>query len=220
MMSFAALVLGSSLMAMTGGADIPAEDQDADETPAEPQPSRREVRRAKQIRSAVNGFFGITLELGSALFHYENAAVFIGTDLKLASAGCDAPDKPCSGSPIVLAIPPGATTMGWIGAAFLAEAREANLRDSSVYWVGTGVEVAAYLVFIGGGEKKARSARLAWDTTFVSMAALGTILQVVGAFTGPTRAEVEAVASHSSHVVPGCAPISGGLVCGIAMAGF
>ncbi len=220
MTSLAALLLGSSLMAMAGGSEIATEDQAAMETPVQPQPSSREVKRTKQRRAAVNRFFGITLELGSAMFHFFNGAWLIGTDLKLSSAGCDAPDKPCGGPPFLLLVPAGATTMGWIGAVRLAEAREANLRDSTVYWVGTGVEIAAYLVALAGAGQKGRSARLTWDTTFVSMAALGTVLQVVGAFTGPTRAELETVASHSPRVIPGCAPISGGLTCGIALAGF
>jgi anti-sigma factor RsiW len=110
--------------------------------------------------------------------------------------------------------------MGWIGAARLAEAREANLRNSSVYWVGTAVEISSYLVALAGSGQKGRTARLGWDTTFVSMAALGTLLQVVGAHTGPTRAEVETVAARPLGLVPVCAPTSGGLMCGIALAGY
>ena len=158
------------------------------------------------------------------MFHVFNGGWLIGTDLKLSGAGCNAPDKPCGGPPFLLLIPAGATTMGWIGAARLAEAREANLRDSSVYWVGTAVEISGYLVAFAGAGQKGRTARLAWDTAFVSMAALGTILQVVGAHTGPTRAEVEPVAARSPRpvhrLVPGCAPTSGGFMCGIALAGF
>ena len=220
MTSLAVLVLASSLMAVTGGSEMPPDDQDAIETPVPPPPSSREVRRGKQLRAAVNRFFGITLEIGSTMFHVFNGSWLIGTDLRLSSAGCNAPDKPCGGPPFLLLIPAGATTMGWIGAARLAEAREANLRDSSVYWVGTAVEISSYLVALAGSGQKGRTARLGWDTTFVSMAALGTILQVVGAHTGPTRAEVETIAARPLRLVPVCAPTSGGLTCGIALAGF
>ena len=129
---------------MAGGSEIDTEDQAAMETPVQPQPSSREVMRAQQRRAAVNRFFGITLELGSAVFHFLNGAWLIGTDLKLSSAGCDAPDKPCGGPPFLLLVPAGATTMGWIGAVRLAEAREANLRDSTVYWRAQGRRAARH----------------------------------------------------------------------------
>jgi hypothetical protein len=163
---------------------------------------------------------GTLLELGSVTFHALNGDMFIGRDLRLSSAGCNAPDKPCGGPPFVLLVPAGATTMGWLGAARIAEAREANLRDSWLYWVGSGVEVAAYVVWAASSHSNSKDARLAWDTTFVSMAALGTTLQVVGALVGPSRAEVEILASHSPHVIPGCALVARGMTCGIVLAGF
>ena len=220
MTSLAALVFGSSLLAMTGGPSAPSDDQAAVDEPAPPPPTRAEARRARQRQAAMNGFFGVSLEIGSTLFHVLSGLWLIGTDVRMSSAGCDAPDKPCSGPPFLILIPAGATTMGWFAATRLAESREADLRDSWVYWVGSAVEVSAIGVALAGSGKKSRSARLALDTTCVSMAALGTVLQAVGAFTGPTRAQVEALAARSPRVVPGCAPTSGGFVCGITLAGF
>jgi hypothetical protein len=231
MTSLAVLVLGSSLMAMAGGEETLPDDPGEIGTVHQPQPRGRDAKLARKTQTrearlsqhrhaAINTFFGVTLELGSAMLHYLNGVWLIGTDLRLSSAGCNAPDNPCGGPPFLVMIPAGATTMGWIGAARLAESREANLRDSTVFWVGTGIELSAYVVGLAGAGQKGKTARLAWHTTFVSMAALGTILQVVGAFTGPTRAETEVVASRSSRAFPGCAPISGGFMCGIAMTGL
>lgn len=191
MMNIAALVFGSSLMAMAGGADFSGDAQAAFDLPVE-LPTPGEVTRAKLRRASVNRFFGIALEFGSVVFHTINGGMLIGRDLKFSSAGCNAPDKPCGGPPFLLVIPAGATTMGWIGSARFAESREANLRNSLVYWLGTVVEIGAYFALAIGGNAKTREGRLAQDTCFVSMAALGTLLQVIGAFTGPTRAEVEA----------------------------
>ena len=216
MTSLAALVLGSSLVAMAGG--HASSDEDAVDTPEQAAPPAEAAKRSKHARAAVNAFMGISLEMGSVLFHVFNGGIFIGGDLDLTSAGCDAPDKPCGGPPFLIAVPLGAATMGWIGAARLAEAREANLRDSWVYWVGSAIEVASVVPLAAAEGHKDRDGRLAWHTTFVSMAALGTVLQVAGALTGPTRAEV--VASRSPRVFPGCAPVSGGLTCGVLVAGF
>ncbi len=220
MTGLALLVLGSTLMAADGGEATPPDDQAAVDAPEQPKQGSWEGRRIKQRRAAANAIIGSTLEVGSVLLHVLNGGIFIGRDLGLSSEGCNASDNPCGGPPFFIVVPLGATTMGWIGAARLAEAREANLRDSWMYWVGTGVEIGAYLVTAPGWGAKGKNARLAWDTTFVSMAALGTVLQVVGALTGPTRADVDAVASRSPHVIPGCAPILGGMTCGIAVAGF
>jgi hypothetical protein len=52
----------------------------------------------------------------------------------------------------------------------------------------------------------------------VAGAIVGTTLQIWGAMIAPPR-ETK-LASRSLHLAPGCGPTSGGVVCGLAMAGF
>jgi hypothetical protein len=218
MIGLAALVLGTSLLAASGPEDVDSDYQTMADTSKEVSPETISPKLQLKHRQMVkNAIMGVGLEMGSVLFHALDGT-FIGQDLGLTSAGCDAPDNPCGGPPFIILIPLGATTMGWIGAARLAEAREADLRDSWVYWVGSALEIGSYLALAKGSDHRDRNGRLAWHTAFVSMASLGTVLQVIGALTGPTRSEL--VASRSPRVAPGCAPLSGGVACGVLVSGF
>jgi hypothetical protein len=211
MTPLAALVLGSSLTAMTGGAGAPSEGQPV------VAPSRRS-ERSRQRREAVNTVVAIGLEVGATLF-YIGAADSIRSDLQLTSAGCNAPDQPCRlGTPVALLIPVSGMVMGAAGAARIAAAREANIWRSGLFWVGTATEVVAFGVSLAGTNQDTRNQRVARDTTLVAGAIVGTTLQIWGAMIAPPR-ETK-LASRSLHLAPGCGPTSGGVVCGLAMAGF
>jgi hypothetical protein len=216
MTSLAALALGSSLMATALSSQAPDETSTF-ETEAQARQEHEESKRAQQTRLRASMAVGTMLEVGSLIFHLLDTSL-VARDLKMSSAGCDGPDDPCWGAPFMVLIPAGATTMGWIGAARLAAGRGADLTDSTMFWVGTGVEAAAYALWFFTWSERSRNGRLAVDSTFVSMVFLGTVMQVWGALSGPTRKQ--AASARALHWAPGCAPVAGGVTCGIAVAGL
>jgi len=227
MTTLAVLVLGSISTVMAGEIDVPPAQQPAVAPEQQPPPAaddaerdrraRARIERRKQRHVAFNLLAGIGLEAGAALF-YVGTGGFIQRDLDLTSAGCDAPDNPCGGPPTVLLIPGSATALGVLGATRFAAARDAALWRSPVFWAGTFVEASAYVVWAATGYLRTRSERLTWDTTFLATAVVGTGMQVWGALIAPPR-DAEP-AAHALHLAPGCAPTAGGVVCGLALAGF
>jgi hypothetical protein len=229
MATLAALVLGSGLTILAGSAKASPADQPvvAAEPPPSPDGDAIERRRSaaaerrRQRRIGFNIIVGGALELGAGLL-YVGTSGFISRDLKLTSAGCDAPDQPCRiGTPVVLLIPGSATALGVLGATRLAAAREANVWRSPMFWAGSAVSVAAYLAWGATGDLKTRNERLTWDTTFLAGAVLGTAMQVWGALIAPRRDAEPAPGARSLHAAPGCGATSGhAIVCGLALAGF
>jgi len=215
MTSLVALVLGSSLMAAAEPAQVSEEDSSV-ETESHVRPER-ESTRTRQARARAGMAVGTMLEVGSLFFHLVDSSLVV-RDLKMSNAGCNGPDDPCEGAPFLALIPAGAITMGWIGAARFAAGREADLTDSTLFWVGTSVEAAASLVWLVTWDYRSRDARLAADSTVAGLAFVGTVLQVWGALAGPTRKQ--ASSPRAVHWVPGCVPAAGGLACGIAVAGL
>jgi hypothetical protein len=211
MTPLAVLVLGSSLMAVADGAAAPSEAQPV------VAPARRS-ERSRQRREAVNTVVAIGLEFAATLF-YISTADSLRSDLQLTSAGCNAPDQPCRvGTPVALLIPVSGMVMGAAGAGRIAAAREANIWRSPLFWFGTAVEVAGFVGSLAGADQATRNQRLAQDATLVAGCIVGTTLQIWGAMIVPPR-EAK-VASRSPHLLPGCGPTSGGIVCGLALAGF
>jgi len=215
MTSLAALVLASALTVTAGAVDA---------LPPDPPPDPRALKRAQRAErrrrtmAAVHTIVGVGLELGSALFYAETALWLIGRDVDLPSDGCQAASNPCGGgTPVVLAFPLGAIAMGVVGATQLSAGREAAIWDSPIFWAGAGVQLAT-LVVVVGLDTKTRNQQLAADTTFIGGLVIGTVLQVVGAATAPPR-DVESVA-HAPRLAPACAPTAGGVMCGLALAGF
>ena len=219
MLTLATLVLGSTL-ATTSAADAPA----AAEAPAAEQPvvsplqERTERRRRRMAK--IHTVAGVGLEVGAGLLHVLTATTFIGHD-----SSCNGSDSQCRmGTPIVVFLPAGAITLGWIGAARLAAGREASIWRSPLFWAGTGVTllaplaaaaVASAMFNAGPGS---RNERVAADATIVAGFVLGNVIEVWGAFTAPPRDTPPAARALS--LAPGCAPTSGGIVCGLALAHF
>lgn len=196
---------------MTGGAG------EASEGPPVVAPTRR-AERSRQRRKAVNTVVAIGLEIGATLF-YVSTADGIRSDLQLTSAGCNAPDQPCRlGTPVAVLIPVSGMVMGGAGAERMAAARDANIWGSPLFWVGTATEVLAFGVSLSGTNQDTRNQRLARDTILVAGAVVGTTLQIWGAMSAPPR-EAK-LASRSLRLAPGCGPTAGGVMCGLAMAGF
>jgi hypothetical protein len=228
----AALVLGSTLIAV-GGTETPSTAQpavtpiqqfDSGESAAvapDPRAARRADRIARRRRTMlkVHLIGGVALEVASTGLHALTAVGFIGADADLPPEGCAAPDMPCRGTPIVLFVPVGAMATGWIGATRLAAAREASIWRSPLFWAGTAVSIASWVVpalVVNGGDT--RKDRLTVDVVLVAGLVSGTAVQMWGAFLAPPR-EVK-VASGSLHLAPGCGPTSGGVACGLMLAGF
>jgi hypothetical protein len=223
MTTLAALVLASSLTAVTGpagGVEAPSGEEPAVAPAPKTEPDRAELkrRRSRERRSGLNLVGGMLLEVGAGLL-YVGTSGFIDRDLQLTSAGCDAPDMPCRiGTPVVLLIPAGAVAMGWAGANRFAASREANIWRSPVFWLGTGTLVASTLMWAFTSNLPTRNERLASDTTLLVGGVVGTSIQIWGAFSAPLREEKPA--ARALHLLPGCTPTSGGAVCGVAVAGF
>jgi hypothetical protein len=126
---------------------------------------------------------------------------------------------PCNiGTPLVVLLPLSATAAGWVGATRPAAGREASIWRSPVFWAGTATELAAYVVWTLSSKQRTPDERLTWDTIFLTGAVLGTAMQVWGALVAPPR-PVEPNA-QSLRLAPGCGPTSGGVLCGLALAGF
>jgi len=222
MVTLAALVIGSALTA-AGAVDAPS----AEPAPAPPivtpleqrREQRRELRRHRM--ATIHTVAGIGLEVGAGLFHVLTATTFIGHDLSCAPS-----DSRCNmGTPIVLFLPAGAIAMGWVGATRLAAGREASIWRSPVFWAGTGVTVATLVIptVLGAAlnsptDQPSQNARVAWDIALVTGFVLGNVIQVWGAYTAPPR-DVPA-GTRALNLAPGCGPTSGGIVCGLALAGF
>jgi hypothetical protein len=231
MTMLAALVLGSTLMAV-GGTETPSTAQpavtpiqqfDSGESaavPPDPRAARRADRIARRRRTMlkVHLIGGVALEVASTGLHALTAAGFIGADADLPPEGCAAPDMPCRGTPIVLFVPVGAMATGWIGATRLAAAREASIWRSPLFWAGTAVSIASWVVPALVVDGDTRKDRLTVDVVLVAGLVSGTAVQMWGAFLAPPR-EVK-VASGSLHLAPGCGPTSGGVACGLMLAGF
>jgi len=168
---------------------------------------------------AVNTLLGVGLELGSALFYAETGAWLIGRDVDLPSDGCHAASKPCyTGTPVVLLFPVGAIGMGAFGATRLAAAREAAIWRSPTFWAGVSVQLATFMGVFVLGRDDTRNHKLYSDTAFVAGSALGTVIQVWGGLTAPPR-DADAP-THALRLAPACGPTAGGVVCGLALAGF
>lgn len=227
----AALVLGATLTA-AGGTETHATEQPAvapvqpvdpgEAAAATPAATRRAQKIARRRRTMLklHTIGGVALEVASTGLHALTALTFIGADADLPPEGCAAPDMPCRGTPIVLMIPAGAVATGWIGATRLAAAREASIWRSPVFWTGTAVSLIAVIPAAAAGDGMTRNGRLTFDVLAVAGLVSGTAVQMWGAFLAPPR-EVKVAADASSlHLAPGCGPTSGGVVCGLALAGF
>ena len=222
MMPLAVLVLGSSLMATAGPVDA------VDPPPPDPRAVKRALRveRRRHTMAVVKTVTGVAMEVGSALLYWGTADWLIGRDINLPPAGCNAPDKPpvqrpCyTGTPVVLVFPVGAIGLGWAGATFLAAGRDASIWRSPLFWAGTGVQLAtSALAAVVAGDT--RNQQLFADTTFIAGALAGTVLEVWGAGAAPLRhPEIVHPVAHTPRFAPGCAPTAGGVVCGLALAGF
>jgi len=223
----AALVLGSMLMA-AGGTETASTEQidSAEQAEAAPAPDPKAARRAEKIARRrrtmlkLHTIGGVALEVASTGLHALTAVGFIDADANLPPEGCAAPDMPCKGgTPVVLFVPMGAMATGWIGATRIAAAREASFLRSPLFWFGTAVSLASWVVpalVVDGGDT--RRDRLTIDVVLVAGLVSGTAVQMWGAFLAPPR-EVK-VASSSLHLAPGCGPTSGGVACGLTLAGF
>jgi len=214
MTSLAALVLGSALTVTAGAVDA---------LPPAPPPDPRALKRAQRAErrrhtmAVVHTVVGVGLEIGAALFYAETAIWFFGDD-DMPSSGCQGGSNSCGGgTPAVLLFPVGAIAMGVVGATQLSAGREAAIWNSPIFWAGAGVQLAT-LVFAAGFATDPGNHKLAADTTFIVGSLVGTVLQVVGAATAPPR-DVEVVA-HAPRVTPACGPTAGGMMCGLALAGF
>ena len=212
----AALVLGASLTA-TAPEAAPA-------TPPASQapPDRAEIERARQERrrrrdTKVNFAGGVGLEVGAGLFYLLTVTVI--DDLRGPRPSCDAAANTCgTGSPIAIIPPLAAPALGALGAVRLAAAREANIWRAPLFWEGAAVQFAAYATLFIPVDRAHPTERLAWNAVFLTGAVLGTAMQVWGAaVAAPRQSEAK---SRSLGVAPGCQPTSGGLVCGLALAGF
>ncbi len=221
----AALVLGSTLMA-AGGTETPSTEQidSAEQAEAAPAPDPKAARRAEKIARRrrtmlkLHKIGGVALEVASTGLHALSAVGFIGADADLPPEGCAAPDMPCKGgTPVVLFIPAGAMVTGWIGATRIAAAREASIWRSPLFWFGTAVSLASWVVPAFVGDGTARKDRITADVVLVAGLVSGTAVQMWGAFLAPPR---EVSASGSLHLAPGCGPTSGGVACGLTLAGF
>ena len=120
----------------------------------------------------------------------------------------------------MLVLPAGAIAMGWIRATRLAAGREASIWRSPVFWAGTAVTVLTIpaAVAVSYAFQNDRNRRVAADTALVAGFVLGNVIQVWGAYTAPPR-DVPA-GTRPLSVAPGCGPTAGGIVCGLALAGF
>ena len=139
---------------------------------------------------------------------------FIGDDLSCTGDDCN------KGTPVVLCLPAGAIAMGSIGATRLAAGREASIWRSPLFWAGTAVTVLTIpaAVAVTYAFQSERNRRVAADTALVAGFVLGNVIQVWGAFTAPPRAV--AAGARPLSLAPGCGPTAGGVVCGLALAGF
>jgi hypothetical protein len=214
MLTLAALVIGSALTA-AGPLEPPST-----EPPPEPPivtPLQRRTERHRRRMAKVHTIAGFALETGAGLFHLWTAAVLISDDLR-----CDGSDATCSSSPMVLALPLTATALGWIGATRFAAARDATIWRSPLFWAGTVVSVTSYLATaafsLDVNSQNSRDKRLAVDIAFVAGSVLGNVIQVWGAFTAPARDA--AAGTRPLSLAPACGAISGGLACGLVLAGF
>jgi hypothetical protein len=173
------------------------------------------IRRRRLTMLKLHTFGGVALEVGSTALYALTAAWLIDD----SKEDCGAPDMPCKGTPVVLFVPVGAVATGWIGATRLAAAREASIWRSPMFWGGTAVSVLSPLVAASiRFDGTTRNGRLSTDAVLVAGLVSGTALQMWGAFLAPPR-EVK-TASRSPHLGPGCGPTAGGIVCGLALAGF
>jgi len=226
----AALVLGSTLTAV-GGTETPSSEQPAvtpiqqfdsgESAVPDPKAARRAEKIARRRRTMLklHTIGGVALEVASTGLHALTAAGFIDADADLPPEGCAAPDMPCKGgTPVVLFIPAGAMATGWIGATRIAAAREASIWRSPLFWGGTAISLASWVVPALVVDGDTRKDRLTVDVVLVAGLVSGTAVQMWGAFLAPPR-EVK-VASGSLHVAPGCGPTSGGVACGLTLAGF
>jgi hypothetical protein len=206
--------------AVRAGADIdlqPESEWEPEVAPAPKRPPRRlsfEEERHRRNQAGKNNFLGGVFEGAAALLFLGTYAMTVGADLRMPPEGCDAPSKPCYiGSPVVVLVPIGATTMGIVAASRFAAARDANMWHSPLFLAGMVVGLGAYGAAIEG-DQASRSKRIAWHTTFLSLAVVGAVMQAWGALTATPREEEPAV--YSVGLVPGCGPTQGhGLVCGV-----
>jgi hypothetical protein len=216
MLTLAALVIGSTLTA-AGAVDAPSTEP-APEPPVV-TPLERRTERHRRRMAKVHTFAGFALEAGAGLFHAWTAAVLISDDLR-----CDGSDATCRtpGSPLLLALPLTASALGWVGATRFAAARDATVWRSELFWAGTVVTVTSYIAAaafsLDVNGRNNRDQRLGVDIAFVAGSLLGNVIQVWGALTAPARDA--AAGTRPLSLAPGCGPISGGLVCGLALAGF
>ena len=122
----------------------------------------------------------------------------------------------------MLVFPVGAIGLGWAGATFLAAGRDASIWRSPLFWAGTGVQLATTVAgSVVAGRADSRNQQLVGDTIFLAGALAGTVMEVWGAGTAPLRhlENVQPVA-HAPRFAPACGPTAGGVVCGLALAGF
>jgi hypothetical protein len=220
MFSLSALVLATNLLA-AAPETLAAPDEDPFAAPAaQPKPARRPVAQSSFRRSGKHTFFGLVLETGAALLYLGTGAMTVGLDANLPPEGCNAASKPCAmGTPIFVFLPAGATTLGWIGASRFAAANDANMWRSPLFWTGTALALGAYLAWGMALGQQTRNPRLVWDTTGITMAVVGTALQVAGAVTAPKRDPDPD--DYAFRLMPGCGPTaSRGLVCGLSWTGF
>ena len=212
MLTLAALVLGSTLAA-AGAVDAPSPGP-----PPEPQvltPRELRAERRRRRMATIHTVAGVGLEIGAGLFHVLTAANFVANDPSCAESGSN---RKCNGTPIVLVLPVGAVAMGWAGATRLAAGREASIWRSPLFWAGTGVTIATYLGTSAlSVALNNQSEQVAWGA-IVAGAVLGNVIQVWGAYTAPPRDA--AAGTRALSLAPGCGPTSGGMMCGLALAGF
>src|SRR5262245_46580391 len=188
MTALAALVLGSTLMA-AGGSETPSTEQidSAEQAEAAPAPDPKAERRAAEVARrrrtmlTLHKIGGVALEVASTGLHAMTAAMFIDADADLPREGCAAPDMPCKGgTPVVLFVPMGAMATGWIGATRIAAAREASIWRSPLFWGGTAVSLASWVVPAVVVHGDTRKDRLTIDVVLVAGLVSGTAVQLWG----------------------------------------
>jgi hypothetical protein len=211
MVTLAALVLGATLT--TTAADAPAVEQ----APDPPTPRQLRAERHRRRMATIHTVGGVALEVGAGFLHLMTASGFIGHDLSCTGEACHL------GTPVVLFLPAGAVAMGWIGATRLAAGREASIWRSPLFWAGTATTIFGTLAAMEvtgaiAGSGETRGKRVAVDTAFVAGLVLGNVLEVWGAFTAPPREPP--AGTRPLSVAPACGPTTGGVVCGLALAGF
>jgi hypothetical protein len=223
MAMLAALVLVSTLATASAASppDGPAaESAESVEAPVlTPRQARAERHRRRM--DTIHTVAGVGMEIGAGLLHVLTATTFIDEELR---CGGNAAAPEChNGTPVIVFLPAGAIGLGWAGATRLAAGREASIWRSPLFWVGTAVTIATIPVAVGldrafGSSLNSRNEGVATISALVAGFVIGNVIQVWGAYTAPPRDAP--AATRRMSVAPGCAPTSGGVVCGLALANF